>query len=426
MPILYNMLYNMILEDLKMHNVEYKEYITSGGFVSEEKAGYYISWVKKFERLKLSEKLSNAEMVRQFDEILRVGDLEDWQVAQARHAVELYLNMFLPQVEARKESVAPEFRGILTELKNVIRVKHYAYSTERTYADWVRRYWDYCVVKEIDLKDEASVKIFLTDLAVRAKVAAGTQNQAFNALLFLFKHVFHKELDDLKGTVRAKNKRNLPVVLSVDEVKTLFSTLDGTERLILELTYGTGMRVSEVTRLRVMNVDFGNGIVRVIDGKGGKDRAVPLPKLIEEKLKEHLDKVRELHQQDLSIGFGDVYLPPAMERKFSKSGKEWKWQYVFPSSNLSTDPRSGKTRRHHILDNTVQRIVKKASSRAAIEKRVTVHTLRHSFATHLLTSGVNIREIQELLGHKNVETTMIYTHVVRDLSTVPASPLDML
>ena len=175
-----------------------------------------------------------------------------------------------------------------------------------------------------------------------------------------------------------------------------------------------------------MNIDFGNGIVRIIDAKGGKDRPVPLPKSIENSLHEHLAKVKELHNQDLSIGLGEVYLPPALERKYKNSAREWKWQYVFPSANLATDPRSGKTRRHHILDNTVQRIVKKAASRASIDKKVTVHTLRHSFATHLLMNGVNIRDIQELLGHKSVETTMIYTHVVRELSTVPQSPLDLL
>ena len=409
-----------------MRNLEYEKYITSHAFVSERKSGYYSGWVKRFLRLNLSDKLSNVEKITQFESSLRGGNLEDWQVAQARHAVELYLNMFLPHVEAAKTEAAPALLALQTELRNVLRVKHYAYRTEKTYQDWVGRYWDFCVVKKMDIKDTASVKLFLTDLAVRLKVAAGTQNQAFNALLFLFRHVFHIEVNDLNGTVRAKSKRNLPTVLSVEEVKSLFEVLDGTESLIVELVYGTGMRVSELTRLRVMNIDFGNGVVRVIDGKGGKDRAVPLPKSLEDRLRQHLGRVKELHEQDLSLGFGKVTLPPTLDRKFKNASSEWKWQYVFPSSNLSTDPRSGQTRRHHILDNTVQRIVKKASSRAAIDKRVTVHTLRHSFATHLLMNGVNIREIQELLGHKNLETTMIYTHVVRELSTVPESPLDML
>ena len=409
-----------------MYDVGYEGYITSNGFVPAEKVSYYAAWVRKFLGLRLSERLSVQEKVRQFEEHLRVGGYADWQIEQARHAVELYLNMFLGDVQAREDALAPELGDLLSEMKAVLRVKHYSYRTELTYLDWVKRYWNYCIAKGSALKDSASVKLFLTDLAVRGKVAASTQNQAFNALLFLFRHIFKVSLDDLKGTVRAKGKRNLPVVLSVDEVRSLFEAVSGTDRLILELIYGTGMRVSELTRLRVMDIDFGNGVVRLIDGKGMKDRAVPLPKSLEGALREHLESVKQLHEQDLSIGLGEVYLPPALAKKFSAAGREWKWQYVFPSPNLATDPRSGKTRRHHILDTTVQRLVKRASSDAGIDKRVTVHTLRHSFATHLLLNGVNIRDIQELLGHKSLETTMIYTHVARELSTVPKSPLDLL
>jgi integron integrase len=196
--------------------------------------------------------------------------------------------------------------------------------------------------------------------------------------------------------------------------------------MMLELIYGCGLRVSELTRLRVMNLDFGNGILIVKDGKGAKDRALKLPKKLISALKAHLLKVEEMHKEDLKMGVGDVYLPPALARKYPNAGKEWKWQYVFPSTKLAVDPRSGVTRRHHLLDKTVQNTMKKAVQAAGIAKRATVHSLRHSFATHLLMNGVNIREIQELLGHKNIETTMIYTHVVRDLSETPNSPLDML
>ena len=291
---------------------------------------------------------------------------------------------------------------------------------------WIKRYLHYCVDRKMESEESSSVKLFLTYLAVEEKVAGGTQNQAFNSILFLFRNVFKKKLEDIKDTVRAKNKVNLPVVLSIDEVKLLFEQVAGTRRMILELIYGAGMRVSELTRLRVMNVDFGNCHIAIKDGKGGKDRIVSLPKKVEEPLRIHLAKVKEIHNQDLSDGFGEVYLPPALARKYPSAGREWKWQYVFPSAKLAVDPRNGKIRRHHILDKTVQRTMKAAVQLAGISKKATVHTLRHSFATHLLMNGVNIREIQDLLGHKNIETTMIYTHITREMSETPRSPLDML
>ena len=300
------------------------------------------------------------------------------------------------------------------------------YRTEKTYLDWVKRYLHYCIDHKMDREESSSVKLYLTYLAVVQKVAGGTQNQAFNAILFLFRNIFKKELKDIKDTVRAKNKVNLPAVLSIDEVKLLFEQVYGTKRMILELIYGTGMRVSELTRLRVMNIDFGNRHIVIKDGKGGKDRIVSLPKKVEEPLRIHLSKVKEMHNQDLMLSFGEVYLPPALARKYPNAGKEWKWQYVFPSSKLAIDPRSGKIRRHHIMNQSVQRTMKAAVSSAGIPKKATVHTLRHSFATHLLMSGVNIREIQDLLGHKNLETTMIYTHIMREMSETPRSPLDML
>jgi integron integrase len=308
----------------------------------------------------------------------------------------------------------------------VIRLKHYSFRTEKTYYEWIRRYLAYCAKTGKKYRSPHSVKSFLTALAVKDEVAASTQNQAFNAILFLFREVLEIQLDGIAGAVRAKAKRRLPVVLTPDEVRRALEGVSGTRRLMLELIYGTGLRVSELTRLRVMDLDFDGGVLRVHDGKGGKDRAVPLPKRLDEPLKKHLERVRELHDQDLSIGLGEVYIPPALARKYPGAGKEWKWQYVFPASRLSVDPRSGLTRRHHVLDKSVQDAMRAAVKAAGIPKRATVHTLRHSFATHLLMGGVNIREVQDLLGHKNLETTMIYTHVLRDISNAPASPLDSL
>lgn len=410
-----------------MKLVEYKEYLEMNNFADSKRSGYFVNWVKFFFRLELSDSLSNHDKVRQFVESLVVDEsLDDWQRDQGRKAVEIYLNMFLKNIEERKMDHDLRFSQILEGMKTSLRLKHYAYRTEQTYMDWVKRYLHYCIDRKMDSEMSSSVKLFLTYLAVEQKVAGGTQNQAFNSILFLFKNVFNKKLDDIKDTVRAKNKINLPVVLSVDEVKLLFEQLDGTRRMILELIYGAGMRVSELTRLRVLNVDFGNRHIAIKDGKGGKDRIVSLPKKVEEPLRIHLSKVKEMHNHDLLGSFGEVYLPPALARKYPNAGREWKWQYVFPSGKLAVDPRSGKTRRHHILDKTVQRTMKKAVTAAGIPKKATVHTLRHSFATHLLMSGVNIREIQELLGHKNLETTMIYTHIMREMSEMPRSPLDML
>jgi integron integrase len=218
----------------------------------------------------------------------------------------------------------------------------------------------------------------------------------------------------------------LPVVLSIDEVQKIFKHVEGTDLLILQLLYGSGLRLMELARLRVKDIDFVQNLIFVRGSKGDKDRTTILPQTIKGMLEKHLEGTKKLHDQDLAAGYGEVYLPDALERKYPNAAKEWGWQYVFPSSKLSVDPRSGKIRRHHINEKTVQNAVKEAVEKAGIAKHASVHTLRHSFATHLLINGVNIREIQNLLGHKHVETTMIYTHVIRDMVSVPKSPLDSL
>jgi len=230
----------------------------------------------------------------------------------------------------------------------------------------------------------------------------------------------------LSKTVKAKRGQKLPVVLSPEEVQFLFKQVKGLNLLILQLLYGSGLRLMELARLRVKDIDFGQNLIFVRGSKGDQDRTTILPQTVKDMLEKHLDEVKKLHEQDLQEGYGEAYLPDALERKYPNAGKEWGWQYVFPSSKLSVDPRSGKIRRHHISEKTIQNTVKEAVRKAGIVKHASVHTLRHSFATHLLMNGVNIREIQNLLGHKHVETTMIYTHVVRDMVSVPRSPLDRL
>ncbi|MBU1044807.1 MAG: integron integrase [Candidatus Omnitrophica bacterium] len=318
--------------------------------------------------------------------------------------------------------------AILARMKELLRIKHYAYSTERSYLDWSERFFDYMTTvrnknKEIEQED---IKEFLSYLAVRRRLAASSQNQAFNALLFLFRDVLRIELGAIGKAVRAKRGIKLPVVLSEDEVKRLFSTMSGKILLMMQVLYGTGMRMMEVLRLRVQDIDFEANTVSIRAAKGDKDRVTMLPIFVKEGLVKHLEEVKAVYEKDLALGYGEVYLPDALGVKYSSAGKECRWQYVFPATDLSVDPRSGKVRRHHVVGKVVQRAVRDAVAKAGIIKHATVHTFRHSFATHLLQNGVNIREVQELLGHKNVETTMIYTHVLRDMSSAPKSPLDGL
>jgi integron integrase len=272
----------------------------------------------------------------------------------------------------------------------------------------------------------AEVSAFLTHLAVEGRVAASTQNQAKSALLFLYREVLHVELPWLDDVESAKAPRRLPVVLTRGEVAAVLARLDGTNALVCRLMYGTGLRIMECLRLRVKDLDFGRGEILVRDGKGFKDRVTMLPASLMPALRDHMARVAELHRQDLAAGHGDVSLPYALDRKYPNAGREWAWQYVFPSANLSVDPRSGVVRRHHVADQAVQRALKLAVRAAGVAKPATPHTLRHSFATHLLEGGYDIRTVQELLGHADVSTTMIYTHVLNKGGRGVVSPIDTM
>ncbi|MDD5773952.1 MAG: integron integrase [bacterium] len=320
---------------------------------------------------------------------------------------------------------------MINKLRELIRLKHYSYSTEQTYIEWAKKFHKYILESkenkfEIDKLSSNDVQNYLSHLALKQRVSSSTQNQAFNALVFLFKNVLGIELNGLNDTVRAKRGQKLPVVLTVEEVQELFKHIEGKNLLIIQLLYGSGLRLMELARLRVKDIDFNSNLLFVRSGKGDKDRSTILPEFVKKDLKLYLDKVKTLHDKDIKEGYGEVYLPNALERKYPNASKDWGWQCVFPAERLSVDPRSGKIRRHHISDKTIQNIVREGVRKAGIIKSATVHTLRHSFATHLLMNGVNIREVQDLLGHKKLETTMIYTHVMRDMSNAPKSPLDML
>ncbi len=321
---------------------------------------------------------------------------------------------------------APAIRSprLLEQVRARCRVKHYSLRTERVYLYWIKRFILANGKRHPRDMGVIEVEAFLSLLATRDDVAASTQNQALSALLFLYRQVLGIELPWMESVVRAKRPQKIPVVLSRDEVTRLLALLDGQVWLMGALLYGTGMRLMECVRLRAKDVDFGRNEICVRNGKGGKDRRVPLPGRLSERLREQLERVRVLHRQDLLAGLGAVYLPHALARKYVNAAREFGWQYVFPSPRHSLDPRTGGKRRHHVDESVLQRAVKTARGRAGIDKPASCHTLRHSFATHLLESGQDIRTVQELLGHKDVATTQIYTHVLVRGAGGVLSPLD--
>lgn len=315
-------------------------------------------------------------------------------------------------------------KKILEQLRDVIRLKHYAYRTEQTYVDWVYRFIVFHNKRHPRDMGIPEIEAFLTYLAVQKKVAPSTQNQALSALLFLYRHVLHQDLDGRIDAVRAKQSRYLPTVLTHAEAIAVIGQLSGVYQLVAKLMYGSGLRISEALRLRIKDIDFSQAQVVVRDGKGGNSRITMLPNSLVDPLKEHLLSVRRQHQQDLSQGYGSVYLPYALERKYPHADREWIWQYVFPAERITKDPRSGIVRRHHLDESGLQKAVKQAGQFAQLEKRVGCHTFRHSFATQLLQNHYDIRTVQELLGHKDVKTTMIYTHVLNKGGRGVLSPLD--
>jgi integron integrase len=315
---------------------------------------------------------------------------------------------------------------LLDQVRNCIRRRHYSIRTEQSYIDWIKRYIYFHNKQHPKNLNESHLTEFLNYLAVEKKVASSTQNQALCALVFLYRHVLKKDLSKFENLVYAKRPAKLPVVFTRQEIRNILLQLEGVAWITGQLLYGGGLRVMECIRLRVKDVDFGYRQVVVRDGKGNKDRITMLPDIISEELQRHLQKVKIIHERDLKAGFGTVYLPYALERKYKNANRSWAWQYVFPASRRSIDPRSGAEQRHHISEKVLQRAIKKAIQASDIAKPGSCHSLRHSFATHLLEDGYDIRTVQELLGHKDVSTTMIYTHVLNRGGKAVQSPSDTL
>jgi integron integrase len=313
---------------------------------------------------------------------------------------------------------------LLDQVRAVARLKHFSYCTEQAYVQWIKRFILFHSKRHPLQMGVQEIRHFLSNLATEGNVASSTQTVALSALLFLYKDVLKKDLPRISDIERSNRPKKLPVVFTPDEIKAVIQHMSGIYWIMANLLYGSGLRLMECVRLRVKDLDFHYNQITVRSGKGEKDRITILPQAVKEALKRHLAKVRLLHEEDLLEGFGEVYLPYALERKYPSAAKEWGWQYIFPASRRSIDPRSGKHRRHHISEDMLQRAVRRAIRQAGIAKPGNCHTFRHSFATHLIEEGYDIRTVQELLGHSDVRTTMIYTHVLNRGGRAVKSPVD--
>jgi integron integrase len=406
---------------------DFAEYLTRRRLVPAHQVKFYVLWVTKL----------HDSVGKRPGEDLRVEEIEwfmtqmatshqDWQVRQAREAINTF-EYFKSQACNKKQANSgsdEEWRLHFDTLKRSLRVKGRAYRTEQTYLTWVRQFCGF--VKGVSDRELTGRHVidFLSFLAVERKVAKATQDQALNALVFFYRHVLGKDIGTLRGAVRAPRRRRLPVVLTEQEVRRLFEQMHGTWLLMAKLTYGSGLRLRECLSLRIKDVDLDRGCVTIRAGKGDKDRETVFPESLKADFRRHVDSVRVQYESDRAGQMAGVYLPNALERKYPGASKEWIWYWVFPSRTLSIDPRSNIVRRHHVHENNLQRAIKLAAGKAGLVKRVTVHTLRHRFATHLLEKGYDIRTIQELLGHASVQTTMIYTHVAAKNKAGVRSPLD--
>lgn len=403
----------------------FQVYLEKNGAVGLKQIPYYIKWVKDCYSIlgsSLDVAMSQEQRKQYLDHLSK--SREEWQIKQADQALRLYL-FFLSRVAQRPVPVTDldkQWESARETMVKVLRLRHMSLNTEKTYNIWSRQFQKFINKSVQDLSTE-DIRNYLSYLAAERKVAAATQNQALNAVLFFYRHALHKKVEDLDA-VRARKRRRLPVVFSTQEVKSVFDNLSGTAKLMAQLTYGCGLRLAECLNLRIHDIDMERGVVTVRSGKGDKDRTTIFPEKLKDNMITHLDTVRKVFDTDRSQGVPGVYLPNALERKYPNAGVEWGWFWVFPAPGLAVDPRTLVIRRHHQHPFIFQREFKSAVQRSGTAKRATVHTLRHSFATHLLELGYDIRTIQQLLGHVDIKTTMIYTHVTNKTFLGVRSPLD--
>jgi integron integrase len=327
------------------------------------------------------------------------------------------------QGQALGSSAKPK---LLDRLREALHSRHYSRRTEQTYCHWVKRFIYFHKVRHPAEMGEPEINAFLTHLAVKERVTASTQTQALSAILFLYRHVIGREVGDLGHVIRARKPKRLPVVMTREEVKAVLASLTGDRGLMASLMYGAGLRLMECLRLRVQDIDFARQEILVRDGKGAKDRITMLPESLKGPLQDHLKRVKSIHERDLADGWGRVLMPSALDRKYPNAPKEWRWQWVFPQEKRWKNPKTGEEGRHHVDESLIQKAVREAVSRVGLTKRATCHTFRHSFATHLLEGGYDIRTVQELLGHSDVKTTMVYTHVLNRGPAGVRSPVDGL
>jgi integron integrase len=414
----------------------FSEFLRARGRIHEHDLGAYLRWIRLFRQHAAESGQeppgSDNATVASFLELISTQH-DAAQRRQARHAVGLYLfyrsgGIRKPALSPPTPEVAPRAPGetLADTLTRLLRLKHLSLRTEKVYLGWVSRFLAFVGSADMARLTEQELKRFLSHLAVERRVSASTQNQAFNALLFLFRNVLGVEIRGLDSVVPARRTRRLPVVLTPQEVRQIFSQLQGTDLLLANVIYGGGLRLEECLSLRVKDLDFARTCLVIRSGKGDKDRETVLSERVAAELRRHLERVRVLYEQDRGKAVHGVWIPGALEVKYPSAGTEWGWFWVFPSDRLSIDPRSGVVRRYHVYPTTFQRAFRLAVRRSGTPKHATVHTLRHSFATHLVEQGYDIRTIQELLGHADVSTTMIYTHVATRNKLGVKSPADSL
>lgn len=395
--------------------MKYTEYIQKFKGISSDKKEYYRNWVNKYLQYSKSNNTSEKTYLLTLD-----PHLPDWQFIQAKMAIHYY-----EQYNSYEENRNDTNLDIVQKTKEELRYHQKSYNTEKIYLYWLSDFLKHSSVSGMNTT-EKDIKSYLSYLAVTREVAKATQKQAFNALLFVARNIYQFEIKDLNDVVFSDQKKKLPVVLNTNEIKDIFQHIEGTKLLMLKLIYGAGLRLDECLSLRVKDLDFEQNIITVRSGKGNKDRITMLPQNLIPNLELHITSIKKLFIKDREKLVEGVELPGALEKKYSNAGKEWGWFWLFPANKLSIDPRSNKIRRYHLYPSTLQKTFNMALKKTFITKKASIHTLRHSFATHLVESGYDIRTIQELLGHSNLSTTMIYTHVATKNKLSVISPMDNL